>query len=217
MRVLFWSLGFLPDIGGIEALAARFLPAMQARGHEFIVVTSRSHPRLPAKTTYSGIPVHRFPFWHSLMSIDHLVELKRQLHQLKRVFAPDLIHINDVGRDNFFHLTTANAHSAPLLVTLHGERGVAANPMVERMLLKADWVVGCSKAILEIGRELAPDILSRSGVIHNGLEAPPLLPAPLPFERPRLLCLGRLAVEKGFDIAIKALRILRQNFPKLAC
>jgi hypothetical protein len=38
MRILFWSETFWPRVGGVENLAARLLPALQVRGHEFLSV-----------------------------------------------------------------------------------------------------------------------------------------------------------------------------------
>jgi glycogen(starch) synthase len=212
MRVLFWSGAFLPQIGGIGVLAAQLLPALRGRGYEFIVVAPKSHSDLPDKAQYQGIPVYRFPFWNSLVNIDELMEVKQQVVKLKRIFTPDLVHINAAGRDDFFHLTTANAYPAPLLVTLHGEWVLQANAIVGSVLRSADWVVGCSKAILDKGRQLVPAIIPRSGVIYNAVEAPSLLAEPLP-TAPRLLCLGRISQEKGFDLALTAFASIVKQFP----
>jgi glycogen(starch) synthase len=156
--------------------------------------------------------VYRFPF--SLTGIDELVRVREQVIRLKRTFRPHLIHINAVGAANFFHHLTSSAHAAPSLVTLHGAWVDQADSLVERTLRAADWVVGCSAAILDKGRRLAPEIASRSSVIHNGLEEPALSPAPLPFDAPRLLCLGRLHVKKGIDVALTAFESIIERFPK---
>src|SRR5262249_54902024 len=202
MRVLFWSGTFWPHIGGVEILAAQLLPALCARGHEFVVVTSQRSPGQPAETQYKGIPVYRLPF-HSRsgaaeQAAANLMEVKRQVTRLRRAFAPDLLHVNAVDASNFFLLTTAHTHPAPLLVTLHGEWPAGHNPIVKQILGAAAWVAGCSAAILAKGRQLVPEIAARSSVIYNGLELPSLLPRPLPTGEPRLLCLGRLSPEKGF-------------------
>jgi len=57
------------------------------------------------------------------------------------------------------------------------------------------------------------EITARSSVIYNGLEPPAVLPTPLRWEPPLLLCLGRLVPEKGFDVAIVGLASLRERFP----
>jgi glycogen(starch) synthase len=43
---------------------------------------------------------------------------------------------------------------------------------------------------------------------------PGLLPAPLPFAAPRLLCLGRVVVQKGFDVALRAFAQLAGRYPQ---
>jgi len=216
VRVLFWSGTFWPNIGGVEVLAAKLLPAMQERGYEFMVIASKNHADLPDETQYKKIPLHRFPFQNSLTekSIDQVMEVRQRVAALKRTFAPNLVHINAVGAENFFHLTTTGAHRAPLLVTLHGKWWSQADAIVGDTLRSADWVVGCSAAILEEGRRLAPDIGHRSSIIYNGIEIPRLAPESLRFDAPRVLCLGRLVPEKGFDLALAAFGMLLDRFPR---
>jgi glycogen(starch) synthase len=215
MRVLFWSGTFWPNIGGVEVLSAKLLPALRERGYEYVVVAPKTHAELPDEAQYNGIPIYRFPFRNNLSdrSIDHLMATRQKIMALKRAFAPALIHINAVGVENFFHLTTTAAYRAPVLVTLHGKWPAQADTIVRRMLLDADWVVGCSSAIIEEGRKLAAEITPRSSVIYNAVEVPSLSPAPLPFCPPRLLCLGRIAHEKGFDLALSAFAGIIRQFP----
>jgi glycogen(starch) synthase len=103
------------------------------------------------------------------------------------------------------------------LVTLHGEVLRRApddrDSLLKKTLRAATWVACVSNAVLERARELAPEIAGRSSVIHNGLEPSPILPTPLPFAPPRLLCLGRLIPEKGFDLALTAFVTLACQFP----
>jgi glycogen(starch) synthase len=121
--------------------------------------------------------------------------------------------VNGLGPDNFFHLTTANAHPAPLLVTLHNEWKTEAGPMVERMLHSAGWITGCSKAILDKARRMLPEIIPRSSLIYNAAAAASISPEPLSVETQRVLCVGRLAREKGFDIAVAAFASVIKQFP----
>jgi glycogen(starch) synthase len=113
-----------------------------------------------------------------------------------------------------FHLDTIQAHPSPLLVTLIEERQHReGRDLLDRMLRAADWITGKSTAVLAQARRFAPEIATHSSVIHNGLEVPTLLPEPLPTAAPRLLCLGRLAVQKGFDVALTALASITDRFP----
>jgi glycosyltransferase involved in cell wall biosynthesis len=213
-RVLFWTETFWPNMGGVEVLAANFLPALRQRGYEFVVVVPQSGPHRPQEDEYGGIPVYRFPFSMAMTSIDELVRVRELVTQLKRTFRPHLIHINAVGPANFFYHLTRNMYAAPLLVTLHGAWTDQADSLVERTLRAADWVAGCSAAILSKGRGLVPEIASRSSVIHNGMDMPTLSPTPLPFEAPRLLCLGRLHAKKGIDVALTAFGSIVERFPR---
>jgi glycosyltransferase involved in cell wall biosynthesis len=216
MRILFWSYVFLPKIGGVEVHAGKLLPALKLRGYEFLVITTKSDPDEPDIGLYQGTPIHRFPFWDyaNYTNINALAGIRQKIISLKRAFAPDLVHINAVDIGNWFHTLTANVSRAPLLVTLHGEWMPLHDGVVERTLRDADWVAGCSQAILDKGRHLVPEIISRSSIIYNGLESPAQSPEPLRFDEPRLLCLGRLSPEKGFDLAIEAFDSVLGQFPK---
>lgn len=219
MRVLLWSESFWPNIGGVEVFNMRLVLAMRERGHECIVVTRHDSPDLPQEDRYEGVPVHRFPLWSALMSrdIDQLTMVRRQVADLKRAFAPDLIHIHGFGPTcSLFHLETTKAYPTTLLVTLaNDERPAFAikRELMARLLRSANWVNGVSTETLMQARQMVPEIIPRSSVIYYGMDVPSLLPAPLPFEAPRLLCLGRLAPQKGFDLALTAFTSLIARFP----
>jgi glycogen(starch) synthase len=87
--------------------------------------------------------------------------------------------------------------------------------LLRRTLGAAAWVTGVSADTLAQVRARAPETVSRSSVIFNGLDLPALLPKPLPTERPRLLCLGRLQTQKGFDLALSALAAVVEKFPNV--
>lgn len=218
MRVLYCIELFWPHIGGAEVLATKFVPAMQERGCQFAVATSHSGVDLPDKALYKGIPVYRFPFHIALVNrnLNELMAVRQRVARLRQTFKPDLVHINSISPDVFFHLHTAAAHPAPTLVTIHGLpmiRISGLNNLLGRTLSSANWVVAVSNAILTDLRRIAPGITSRSSVIHNGLDMPTIEPKPLSFDPPRLLCLGRLVAHKGFDLALIAFASLVDRFP----
>ena len=70
MKVLYISAFFWPHIGGIETLSLKFLPAMQNRGHEFMIITSFANRDLSAHDDYKGIPIRRFPFLKAISDRD---------------------------------------------------------------------------------------------------------------------------------------------------
>ena len=190
MRVLVWQELFWPAIGGAEVMAIKLLLALKQRGHECIVITRQDSLDQLSEDEYQGIRVYRFPFWSVLAEgdIDRIVRIRQEVLKLKRSFAPSIVHVNSFGPSAFFHMNTMNAHPVPCLLTLHSENNLADHGFPRDFLRSADWVVGCSNAILKFATGLAPEISCRSSVIFNGLEPPELVPEALPFDPPRLLC-----------------------------
>ena len=217
MRILFWSETFWPRVGGVENLAVKLLPALRARGHDFAVITWEIIDA-PDEIQYQAIPIFRFPFFSGGRqgSLEPMMENVRHVAKVKRDFSPDLVHINSYGRSVLFHLLTAKTYPAPLLLTLHQalpDEPVGRDTLLGKILRMADWVTACSASVVSHTRELVPEITPCSTLIHNGLDAPTFHPQPISFDPPRLLCLGRLVAEKGFDLALEAFATVLDRFP----
>jgi glycogen(starch) synthase len=219
-RILFWTELFWPYIGGVQILAAKTLPMLRRRGYQFALITSHGDRDLPDMDSYEGIPVYRFRFWEALVSrdIELLFKVRHQVAELKRAFKPDLIHINVTDPNVFFHLQTAEVYPAPMLVSLRvglPKQSFASGSLLERTFSGAAWVTANSKALLAEACRLFPGVSSRSSVIYNGLDFPNVSVEPLPLDRPRLVCAGRLVSDKGFDVALAAMASLIERFPTL--
>jgi glycogen(starch) synthase len=219
MRVLFWSEQFWPGIGGIEIWGTRLLSALQEYGHQFAVIASRDDAQLPEQDRYEGISIHRFPFWNALTArnIAKLAEVTRAVADIKRDMEPDLIHLNLTGPSVYFYLQTAHIHRAPLLVSLHQplpDQSCARDSVVGSILQAANRVTAASEMVRSTAQRIAPEVAHRLSVVRFGFDAA-VPPEPLPFDEPRLLCLGRLVFEKGFDLAVTAFATLVDRFPKL--
>jgi glycogen(starch) synthase len=221
MRVLLWSELFWPYVGGAEVFAARLLPALHDRGHEFLVVTSHDYLELPDEASFGGIPVRRLPFRAVVARRDlaQLRALRAEVAALKHAFAPDLVHANGLGPSLLFHLLTRAAPPAPWLLALHQEvlpdQVGRADTLLHQALASASRIVACAEAVLAQARQVAPEIAGRASVIRNAVTVPAAMPAPLPFAPPRVLCLGRLVPAKGQDVALTAFAGLRRRFPAL--
>jgi glycogen(starch) synthase len=208
-------------IGGAEVFSAKLIPALQKRGYELIVVTRQDSPDLPRRDHFKGIPIYRFPILANLTdraAVAGLMLVRRELAQLKRTFSPDLIHIQGFTPANVLsHFTTASACPTPFVLTLINELsadGSSQEPL-RQMLRSADWITAKAVAVLTQARQLVPEIIPFSSVIHNGLEEPHRVPESLPMQNPVLLCLGRLVRQKGFDIALKAFATITRRFPNI--
>jgi glycogen(starch) synthase len=220
VRLLFWSEFFWPYIGGAEVWGPRLAVALRERGYEILVVTSHDYLELPDKSEHEGLRVHRFPFRAALQrkNIEQVINARRRLVDLKLNFSPDLVHIHNIGPSAVFHLHTIDSAPAPFSVTMRQQimpGQTAGRDSIQGQILRAaDWVVGCSAATLEQGRQWAPEIIPRSSVIFNAPDAPSLPPAPLPVEHPRVLYLGRLIPQKGVDVALRAFASVVEHFPR---
>jgi glycosyltransferase involved in cell wall biosynthesis len=62
-----------------------------------------------------------------------------------------------------------------------------------------------SEASLADIRRFDPAVVGRSSVAYSGVDAPPVEPAPLPWDPPTIAVVGRLAPEKGIDVLLRAL------------
>jgi glycosyltransferase involved in cell wall biosynthesis len=221
MRIILWGELFWPYIGGAELFAATLMRSLRSRGYEFAVVTSHDYLDLPDEADFHGIPVHRFPFRTALAPAhaEALAPVRRRLAATLQAFAPDLIHVNGVGPSTFFCLQAIRADHVRLVVRLnrepfqHETRNTPGT-LLEHALQRADWVVAVSAAIATRARQLVPDVTARTSLIYSGIDVSKEPPAPPPSDPPRLLCLGRLVHEKGFDLAIDAFATIRQRWPR---
>ena len=91
MKVLYWTEGFWPEIGGLEVLGTHLLRGLHERGHDFTIVTGSIPSTMPADDSYLGMPIHRFPFRRVLHNRDvrQIAAIRQALLRLKHELRPD--------------------------------------------------------------------------------------------------------------------------------
>jgi glycogen(starch) synthase len=216
---MYWAEQFWPTIGGVQVRSLMLLRALLRRGYEVCVVTSSGTPELPTTDTSQGMAIYRFPFeiLSTQPSPAALVQLNRSIGELQRSFKPDVVDIQFSGPSAFFYLRTREAHPAPLLLTIcvAPSACVAGGDTVLGQLIQlASGITAPAAAPLREVHTLAPGSAARSSIIYNALEEPPMPPTPLPFDAPRILCLGRVVEDKGFDVALEAWAAIQARFPQ---
>lgn len=210
MKVLFWQELFWPYIGGAEIFAADLINSLQDRGFEFLLITRQDDPGLAEIDQYRGISIRRFPFWPVLSerNLASIFDLRQRLHDLIGEFRPDMIHVQSFGPSLWFLLEEIKKQPIPILTTLIDEwtYDKTGLELFRRLLTNSTYTTAKSTYVLEQARELVPTITPRSSVIFNGIKIPLIEPKPLPITPAHLLCIGRLAKQKGFDVAITAFK-----------
>lgn len=216
MRLLYWTEMFWPILGGIETYSKQFISEIQKHGHEVTVITVRRLEH-PEEEIVDGALVHRLPIYEALSGRDvkEFVGLRERIADIKRQTAPDLVHANLFGPSIVMHLETGKAAPAPTLVALHTDltRTGGFGNTFQRAIDQAAWVTAVSASTLKDIRAMFPQIRDKSSVIYNGIATDGIEPTPLPEGAPRLLCIGRLVVFKGFDVALDAFALARPSIP----
>ncbi len=214
MKVLLWTDGFWPRIGGIETQSLQFVRGMQERGHQYLVIAQKDVWMEQESEIYEGILIQRFDL--------HTIVPKRELHRLKLLeaslkkiveeFNPDYVHLNScIGWNVFVFLLMKSLFQVPVILTVHAPYfyGNEKNPFIEKVVAAADQICCVSNWVMEEMIRLVPSAKEKIRLVYNGLSEPTETPSPLSFTPPTFLLLGRFALEKGFPIAIRAFALLK--------
>jgi glycogen(starch) synthase len=215
MRILCQSDGYLPDvIGGVEVLSALLCEHLLRRDHEILVITSSGAGRAPGYYSRNSIPIRALGMKTAIYSknMADIAQSQTDLNDAVLEFRPDVIHINATQPSNFYLLRRGRLKDMPRLVVLHSPVNLANSARLQnRLVLEADVVVAVSDSIAEDAIKILPGIAPKLKVIRNALPFPTLQPAPLPTDPVTFLCVGRVAGEKGMDVAVDAVGMLREH------
>ena len=219
MRVLFWNQVYLPNIGGVEILTSRLARGLLARGHEVAVVADRHRADLAETEVLDGVKIHRLPFRRALGSTGEAAAVRvRLIHavtaaaaNIKRQFAPDIVHVNMADGNGLFHLRSASAWRCATIVTLQAaldHRAEGETAIAGTLLAMADRVIAVSEASAANVVERSRIARAAIDVIYPGVPPEQFAPADAaepPFDR-TFVFLGRLVGEKGVGPLIEAVR-----------
>ncbi len=218
MVILYWTDWFLPSIGGVEVFSARLLPALVQRGHEVTVVAGHHRSGLPDETDWDGVTVRRYHFQQLLAAgdLDGVASTLREVANLKRSLAPDLVHLNTLGPSVYFHMNTAH-EPVPLLLTMHSpvmDDAVRTDTLYGSALRSADRINCNSFAVQADLCDRVPELSSRTSVVYYGMDPPSLTPTKASAMGPVILGYGRMVIDKGFDVAVRAFEIVHRQLPE---
>lgn len=184
------------------------------------MIASSEPGDLPPFEHWHGVPVHRVPFHTPLArnEVRRIADVRRQVATHKGTFGPDVVHVHLADASVLYHVLTERDHPCPTVVTVHSAIAASeARPstVLHRALVSADVVTACSRSMLDQVLAAVPEIESRSRVVLNGIEPARIRSTPMPSGEPRVLFVGRLVHDKGFDVGLRATAALLGEFPTL--
>jgi glycogen(starch) synthase len=216
MRILFWCEIFLPHVGGVEILVSQLAQALVREGHACAILTNRHASVLPDKEDHHGAEIHRIDFAQGVQSRDprRLHQLCQKVKEIREQFAPDLHHIFLAGPLVMLLQMTNRAPVLPVVTTLQTplETVLQGGASTLRLLRESARIIAANRLLLEGIPAAVPETTGKVHLLPNSVHPSSTLPAVLPWDPPVLLCLGRLVHEKGFDIALRALALLRERW-----
>lgn len=222
MRILLWTSFLRSTYGGLETFIHILVPRLLDRGHELLIADEEweAGTEEDAEEYVPGVRLVRLPRPEAAAGGSPLAALDEGMRRVARVlaeFRPDVVHVCKAC-PSLFYLLRAGSRRPPVLFNLHGAHvAPLADPhtLGGQVVRSADWTVACSRATLDHLCDLAPEIRPRASVVYNGMPAPDAPPSDPPVDPPRLVCLGRLHEEKGFDVALAAVDRLAPRWPRL--
>lgn len=220
MKILIWTNGFWPAIGGLETQCLALAKGLIQNGHQCKIITKKTYSSWADYEKYQSICVHRYPFEQALdkSNLKEIAKISQQIRKLIEEFQPDLIHLQYTNASYlFFYDLIQRNLPIPKLITIHGlflDDKKRLDGMYHWILKKAARVTCVSDTLLNELLNGAPLLKNTALRIYNGLAMPEMTSSPLSFDEPTILCLGRLTDEKGFDICLGAFQLLQKKIPK---
>ena len=228
MRILVALDYYYPHWTGLSAYAKRLAEGMAARGHAVTVLTARHEPDLPAQEIINNVRIVRLP---TLVRFSRGVIMPSfPIIAAQLIAAHDIVHVHTPMPEAFLVTGLARMLGKPSLVTHQGDVVMPAgffNALVQK-----------GTFILSLGLSFATRVVVHSADYgrHSAFLAPfahkldaiypPVeLPAPQPDAvaakrcqlgltgKPVIGFAGRFVEEKGFDILLQAMPLIRERLP----
>ena len=217
MRVL--HLHRIGGVGGSERHLLELLPALRNRGVDarFLGLDDTSAAPEPF---YAALAERDVPFERVPCPRDLDVGLTRRVRAAVHAVRPDVAHTHLVHGD-VYGLAAVARTAITLVSTKHNDDPFRAGRLryLERLATRrATRVVCITEALARFNRDVVGLPEEKLRVVHYGLDAPP---APwgqpggsdIPDGAPVLVAVARLVAQKGVDVAVEALALVRAEHP----
>ena len=223
--------GFPPIIGGVETHLSIMLPEMVRLGHNVSLLTGVTE-RAKVRYEYKGVKISRAP----LMDLNWLYKrglmgLKKEILKMFEDFiyeySPDVIHCHNMHYFSEVHVRTlqqlAKDRGIPLVLTAHN---VWDDLLFLELTLRIKWA-----HIIAVSHFIKRELMGigcndeKITVIHHGIDTDKFK-ASVNTRRLRrkyqqlkdrrvIFHPARAGLAKGCDVSLKALKIVKERFPKV--
>ena len=226
---------YAPFVGGVEELTRNIAQCLVVAGDQVEVWTANPEFRpLPESSHIDGIVVRRFDFALPSLSVRNLLSFPpkgwRTLQALRKSylnFQPDVFHIQCFGPNGTYITALSRMEGVPLVLSMQGETLMDDNnafavstilrTSLRFALRRAEVLTACSDfalrdALKRFGPSGAtPRIVSNGVSLFEPAGEPP--PGGLPANLVRLVALGRIVENKGFDLLLRAFARIASDHP----
>ena len=217
IKILHVMPNYFPHKGGIETLMSQYFD-LQAENPKFThsIITLRRQYDLNAQKTNGVNTVDEVVItWANLEeNIVHtsLIILK-QLREKIQKYKPQIIHLHEMHELSKFTLKLGRDLGIPVIFHFHGN----LEEKDHRILKPVAPIMKNVLSVSEATRKLLADLLPSGVLIHmipNGVKDQGNIPrSGIKSTEPLLLLVGRAEREKGFDLAIEAVAIIKREIP----
>ena len=222
--------GFPPIIGGVETHLAILLPMFMKLGHRVSLLTC-PFEGLKTEDSYKGVGIFRHPImnlnWLNTRGVNGLSEeIKTVFENFINKNKPDCVHAHNMHYFSKIHATIlqniCQKKDIPLFLTAHN---VWDDNLFFDLTKKIKWT-----HIIAVSHFIKREIIGigydhrKITVIHHGIDqniySPKVKPRDILNDYPVLkdkkivFHPARMGLAKGCDVSIKAMRIVKERFPK---
>jgi glycosyltransferase involved in cell wall biosynthesis len=212
VRVVYLTVGYAPDVGGIERHVEEIARRTAAAGHQAQVLTQSWDSRLPAHEVRDGVEILRFRSINR--SRAYGVAPGLFAHVARRLQGADLVHAH--GYHALPSLSSLLARRTPVVFTPHYHGTghttfgrllhLPYDPIGRSIFRRARAVICVSDAERRLVARDIPAVARRIEVIPNGVDTVGIRAAEAwPATAPLVLSIGRLLPYKRVDRLIAAL------------
>jgi glycosyltransferase involved in cell wall biosynthesis len=229
LRISHLHWGFPPIIGGVETHLTILLPMLVEMGCKINLLTGVFEGE-KAKDRYKGVGIFREPImdlnWLNKRGINGLLEeIKAIFNKFVETTKPDCLHVHNMHYFSKPHVCAIEEIAAkrgiPLILTAHN---VWDDNLFLDLMKNIKWT-----HIIAVSHFIKKEIIGTGydyrniTVIHHGIDQklyspnidirPVVKKYPILRGRKIIFHPARMGLSKGCDVSIKALRIVREQFP----